>query len=93
MSYCGRSCQKADWKTHKLRCNAEVKACDARTQRGSAVIDGSRLAMRKSSSGAGAGASAGDDTGKEDGEEEECAICLEALVDPLAPCAEQPSHR
>jgi TPR repeat protein len=30
----------------------------------------------------------------EDGEEEEeCAICLESLVDPLAPCAEQPSHR
>jgi TPR repeat protein len=49
--------------------------------------------MRKSGSGAGAGASAGDDTAKEDGEEEECAICLETLVDPLAPCAEQPSHR
>jgi tetratricopeptide (TPR) repeat protein len=49
--------------------------------------------MRKSSSSAGAGARAGDDTGKEDGKEEECAICLEALMDPLAPCAEQPSHR
>jgi TPR repeat protein len=54
--------------------------------------------MRKGGSGAGAGASAGDDVGKEGGEEEkseeeECAICLEALVDPLAPCAEQPSHR
>jgi hypothetical protein len=57
----------------------------------------SRPSMRKSSSGAGAGASSIDDTGKEDGEEEkeeeECAICLETLVDPLAPCAEQPSHR
>jgi tetratricopeptide (TPR) repeat protein len=41
--------------------------------------------MRTGGGGAGAGASAS--------EEEECAICLEALVDPLAPCAEQPSHR
>jgi TPR repeat protein len=36
--------------------------------------------------GNGSGAGAGE-------EEEECAICLEVLVDPLAPCAEQPSHR
>jgi TPR repeat protein len=53
--------------------------------------------MREGGRGAGAGASAGNSVGKEDGEEEkeeeECAICLEALVDPLAPCAEQPSHR
>ena len=37
------------------------------------------------------GAGGGD--GKQDDQEEECAICLEVLVDPLAPCAEQPSHR
>jgi hypothetical protein len=54
--------------------------------------------MRKGGSGEGAGASAGDDVGNEGGkkekeEEEECAICLESLVDPLAPCAEQPLHR
>jgi TPR repeat protein len=54
--------------------------------------------VHKGGSGAGAGASAGNSAGKEDGEEEkeeeeECAICLEALSDPLAPCAEQPSHR
>jgi TPR repeat protein len=90
VSYCGRSCQKADWKTHKPRCNAEAEACDAQSQRKSAGI----TRLRNDGSGAGAGASASDDTGKEDGEEEEeCAICLEALVDPLAPCAEQPSHR
>jgi hypothetical protein len=93
VSYCGRSCQKADWKTHKPRCNAEAEACDARTQREDTGVAQSRALIGEGGSGAGAGASAGDDTGKEDGEEEECAICLEALVDPLAPCAEQPSHR
>jgi hypothetical protein len=93
VSYCGRSCQKADWKTHKPRCNAEVEARDAREKRGDPSNGGPKTSMRKGGSGAGAGASAMDDVGKEDGEEEECAICLESLVDPLAPCAEQPSHR
>jgi hypothetical protein len=30
---------------------------------------------------------------EEQEQEEECAVCLKVLVDPLAPCAEQPSHR
>jgi TPR repeat protein len=78
--YCNLQCQQVHWKYggHKQECRAPP--AEAATS------------MRKGGSGAGAGASAGDDVGKEGGEEEECAICLEALVDPLAPCVE-PSHR
>jgi TPR repeat protein len=92
VSYCGRSCQKADWKTHKPRCNAEVQACDARKQRDDAGVAQSGPSM--------GGGGTSDDAGKKEDEvkaaeekEEDCAICLEVLVDPISPCTEQPSHR
>jgi TPR repeat protein len=50
VSYCGRICQKADWKAHKLKCNAEVQARDARSQRdASAFAENQRATDAESS--------------------------------------------
>jgi TPR repeat protein len=47
VSYCGRSCQKADWKAHKPKCNAEVQARDARDQRGASACAGNLREQEK----------------------------------------------
>jgi hypothetical protein len=46
--YCGRSCQKVDWKTHKPKCNAEAEACEAQEQRGAAdMVEGNDSRVKK----------------------------------------------
>ena len=44
MSYCGRSCQKADWILHKPKCNAEEQARDTRDQSDNRVFVEKRAA-------------------------------------------------
>jgi hypothetical protein len=90
VSYCDRSCQKADWKTHKLRCTTEAQACDAREKRGEGEkyrdIDRPLPLIRKGGSGAGAGASASDDVGKEGGEEEVGSVLQSMSTPPNSTC-------
>jgi hypothetical protein len=86
VTYCGRSCQKLDWKMHKPNCQVKTKARAAQEQRAAASL--SKMKTKTTANGTAAGVETSDN-----GEEEECAICLDVLVDPLAPCVEQPSHR
>jgi TPR repeat protein len=86
VSYCGRSCQKANWKAHKLKCNAEVQARDARSQR-----DASAFAENQATADAASSAEVDTEQLVKGGKKGRSKICAKdgcgALIDESKRCA------
>ena len=75
--YCGRACQRNDWKRHKRACRAAVAAAARAATRAREATAARRRAKEKEGKRGG---------GRGRGEDEVCVICYGPPVDPVDVC-------